>query len=98
MWKEADRQRRAEIEKKTKGYPSDLTDAEWRAIAPVRPRVARTGRQRRVDVREILNAIRDMARSGGGGCGRTSRPGRRSMGGSVASSAAFHSRPFMTSR
>lgn len=50
----------------TKRYPSDLTDAEWERIAPLLPKVARRGHKPRVDRREILNAIRYMARSGGG--------------------------------
>jgi hypothetical protein len=32
MWTEASRGRMAEIEKKTKRYPTDLTDAEWQRI------------------------------------------------------------------
>lgn len=56
----------ARIERRTKRYPSDLTDAEWERIAPLLPKVARLGRKPSVDRREILNAIRYMARSGGG--------------------------------
>ena len=54
----------ARIEKTTKRYPSDLTDAEWAKVAPLLPGQARTGRRRVVDLREILNAIRYMVRSG----------------------------------
>ena len=54
----------AEIERKTKRYPSDLTDEEWAAMAPLMPGAARTGRRREVDLREVLNAIRYMVRSG----------------------------------
>lgn len=56
----------AKIERRTKRYPSDLTDAEWERIAPLLPKVAKRGRKPSVDRREILNAIRYMARSGGG--------------------------------
>ena len=56
----------AEIERKTKRYPTDLTDEEWAKIEPLLPKPAGTGRPRAVDFREILNAIRYMARSGGG--------------------------------
>jgi hypothetical protein len=56
----------AEIAKKTKRYPSDLTDEEWERIAPLLPKGARRGRKPAVDLREVLNAIRYMARSGGG--------------------------------
>jgi transposase len=54
----------ARIEKKTKRYPSDLTDEEWFAIEPYLPAPAVTGRKRRIDLREVLNAIRYMVRSG----------------------------------
>jgi transposase len=33
------------IEKKTKRYPSDLTDAEWDQIAPLIPKPSRLGRK-----------------------------------------------------
>ena len=66
MWTQANRGRMARIEKKTKRYPTDLTDEEWRAIAPLLPKPSRRGRKPRVEMREILNAIRYMARSGGG--------------------------------
>jgi putative transposase len=64
MWTSESRGRMAKIEKKTKRYPSDLTDEEWVAIEPLLPQPARTGRKRSVDLREILNAIRYMVRSG----------------------------------
>jgi transposase len=54
----------ARIEKKTKRYPSDLTDEEWAAVEPLLPGAARTGRKRLIDLREVLNAIRYMVRSG----------------------------------
>ena len=56
----------ADIAKKTKRYPTDLTDAEWLTIEPLLPRARKHGRRRSVDLREVLNAIRYMARSGGG--------------------------------
>jgi transposase len=56
----------AQIEQKTQRYPTDLTDEEWVQVEPLLPPVAKTGRKRRVDLREVLNAIRYMARSGGG--------------------------------
>ena len=37
MWTEQSRGRMAKIAKKTKRYPSDLTDEEWEAIAPLMP-------------------------------------------------------------
>ena len=66
MWTQANRGRMADIAKKTKRYPSDLTDEEWERIAPLLPRPAKKGRKPEVDLREVLNAIRYMARSGGG--------------------------------
>ena len=56
----------AAIERKTKRYPSDLTDEEWERIAPLLPKPSRRGRKPGVAMREVLNAIRYMTRSGGG--------------------------------
>ena len=56
----------AAIERKTKRYPTDLTDAEWARVAPLLPKPAKRGRKPNVDLREVLNAIRYMTRSGGG--------------------------------
>ena len=66
MWTPANRGRMARTEKNTKRYPSDLTDEEWERIAPLLPKPAKKGREPGVDMREIVNAIRYMARSGGG--------------------------------
>lgn len=38
-------------------YESDLTDAEWAAIAPLIPPAKRGGNKRTVDVREVLNGL-----------------------------------------
>lgn len=56
----------ADVERKTKRYPTDLTDAEWAVIQPLLPKPPKRGRKPGVDMREVLNAIRYMARSGGG--------------------------------
>jgi len=64
MWTDESRGRMARIQKKTKRYPSDLTDEEWLAVEPLLPGPALRGRKRRIDLREILNAIRYMVRSG----------------------------------
>jgi len=37
-------------------YPSDLTDEEWSHIEPLIPPAKRGGRDREVDVREVVNA------------------------------------------
>ena len=46
-----------------KPYPSDLTDERWAVIAPLIP-VPKLGRPREVDLREVLNAILYLNRSG----------------------------------
>lgn len=56
----------AEIAKKTRRYPTDLTDEEWSLIVPLLPQPAETGRRRVVDLREVLNAIRYLGRTGCG--------------------------------
>jgi len=38
-------------------YPSDLTDQEWSAIAPVIPPSRRGGNKRTVDIREVVNGV-----------------------------------------
>jgi putative transposase len=45
-------------------YPTDLTDAEWRHLAPHLPTPKEGGRPRRHTVRDILNAIFYVLRSG----------------------------------
>ncbi len=48
-----------------RAYPTDLTDDEWRAPGPLIPAAKPGGRPRSVDVREVVNAIRYVLRSGG---------------------------------
>ena len=55
-----------EVARKTRCYPSDLTDEEWVRVEPLMPKPPRRGRKPSVDLREVLNAIRYLARSGGG--------------------------------
>jgi len=66
MWTAKIRARMAAIARKTKRYPSDLTDEEWARIAPLMPAPGRTGRPREVEFREVINAIRYLVRSGCG--------------------------------
>ena len=66
MWTRETRSRMAGLGRKTKRYPSDLTDEEWARIEPLLPKPSRRGRKPEVDLREVLNAIRYMARSAGG--------------------------------
>jgi transposase len=49
---------------RTTSYPSDLTDEQWAAIAPLIPPPKRGGRPRSVDMRELINAIFYQNRSG----------------------------------
>jgi transposase len=56
----------ANIAKKTKRYPSDLTDEEWERFAPLMPKPGRRGRPREVEFREVINAVRYLVRSGCG--------------------------------
>jgi putative transposase len=48
-----------------RAYPTDLTDDEWRVLEPLIPPAKSGGRPRSADVREIMNAIRYVLRSGG---------------------------------
>lgn len=56
----------ARIERQTKRYPTDLTDEEWARIGPLLPPGGGAGRPRRTDLREVLNAIRYLVRTGCG--------------------------------
>jgi hypothetical protein len=43
MWTRESRGRMAEIARKTKRYPTDLTDEEWQRIQPLLPQVPGAG-------------------------------------------------------
>lgn len=47
-----------------KSYPSDLTDAQWAILEPLIPGPKHGGRPREVDMREIVNAMLYINRSG----------------------------------
>lgn len=64
MWAPAIRGRLAAIKKKTKRYPSDLTDEERSSIEPVLPQPEKRGRKRTTDLREAVNALRYLVRFG----------------------------------
>ncbi|WP_454916224.1 IS5 family transposase [Xanthobacter sediminis] len=66
MWTPEQRGRMARISRKTKRYPSDLTDEEWERMAPLMPAPGRRGRPREVEFREVINAVRYLVRSGCG--------------------------------
>ena len=61
MWTEAARKQHAPRKER---YPSDLTDAEWALIAPLIPPGRRGGRPRETDMREVMNAVRYVLRTG----------------------------------
>lgn len=45
-------------------YPSDLTDAQWAQLEPLLPPPATRGRKRSVDLREIMNALFYLDKTG----------------------------------
>ena len=45
-------------------YPTDVTDEQWRVIAPMIPPERPGGRHRSVDMREVLNGINYLVRTG----------------------------------
>ncbi len=61
MWTEITR---PQYERSGLRYASDLRDEEWNVIAPYLPARKRHGRPRTTDLREVLNAILYMARTG----------------------------------
>ena len=61
MWTEITRR---QYERSGLRYASDMTDEEWNLIMPLLPPAKRLGRPRTTDLREVLNAILYMARTG----------------------------------
>ena len=49
---------------KRKSYDSNLTDAQWSVLEPLLPPPSRSGRPRRTDLREVVNAIIRALRAG----------------------------------
>jgi putative transposase len=47
-----------------KPYPCDLTDSQWRLIAPLIPGVKPGGRPRKCDMREVINGLLYLTREG----------------------------------
>lgn len=47
-----------------KSYPSDVTDRQWRLIEPSIPPPKSGGRPREVDIREVVNGILYVVRTG----------------------------------
>ncbi len=61
MWTETTRPK---YERSGLRYASDLTDAEWNVIGSLLPARKRLGRPRTTEMREVVNAILYMARTG----------------------------------
>ncbi|MCA9027189.1 MAG: transposase [Planctomycetaceae bacterium] len=49
-----------------KRYRTDLSDAQWKRIAPLIPPAKPGGRPRTIDMREVMIAIFDITRTGCG--------------------------------
>ena len=47
-----------------KPYPSDLTDAQWRLIAPIIPDTRPGGRPRKYGMHEVIDGLLYLAREG----------------------------------
>lgn len=47
-----------------KNYPSDLTQAQWQCIKRLVPKARAGGRRRTIDIREVINAIFYITRTG----------------------------------
>ena len=45
-------------------YASDMTEAEWAVLAPLMPAARRGGRPRTTDLREVMNALLYLLRTG----------------------------------
>src|SRR3712207_4158237 len=65
MWTKEHRARQAAFERGRR-YPTDLTDEEWERTSPLLPKPSKRGRPPGVDLREVMNAIRYLARTGCG--------------------------------
>ena len=76
MWKP---EHRRAADRRGMRYPSDMTDAEWALVEPPIPPAKRGGRQREVNVREVLNAMFYVLSTGcqWKRCRRTFRPRAR---------------------
>jgi transposase len=61
MWTD---EHRAAYCRDPKGYPSDLTDAEWERLSPLIPAAKPGGRPRKTDMRQAINAILYLLRTG----------------------------------
>ena len=55
---------RATYRREGPGFPSNLTDAEWALLAPLIPQASPGGRPRKTDMRQAMNAIFYLLRTG----------------------------------
>jgi putative transposase len=60
MWTKEQRKCQSAFERRC--YLADLTDEEWEQIKSLLPKPAKRGRKGSADLREILNALRYLAR------------------------------------
>ena len=58
------RSRTANLQPLDERYPSDLTDAEWAHLEPLIPPAKSGGNQRGIDMREVMNGIIYILRTG----------------------------------
>ncbi len=61
MWTD---EHRATYRRDGERFPSDLTDPEWERLAPLIPKAKPGGRPRTTDMREAINAILYLLRTG----------------------------------
>jgi putative transposase len=61
MWTDEHRAVHAQVEL---GFPSDLTDREWERLEPLIPAAKPGGRPRATDMRQAMNAILYLLRTG----------------------------------
>lgn len=64
MWKKEHREQETKLGRKTKRYPSDITDIEWAAMQPLPPHAAMRGRHRECNLRKAVNGLRYLAGAG----------------------------------
>lgn len=49
---------------KEQGYPSDLTEKEWEKLSPLLERAEKRGRKRQVAMRQVVNGLLYLSRTG----------------------------------
>ncbi|RSZ56554.1 IS5 family transposase [Massilia atriviolacea] len=65
MWTAEQRARHSlSASKGRSGYRSDISDQEWKLVEPLLPGRSRTGSPRKTELRQVINALRYLVRSG----------------------------------